>query len=106
MKGDTDEDATRSSINKQIEQTATTIAKQSTVATSIMKRTIPESNDNDSSPSKKMKNGTFMVDSSKKTNGTSAGQSEDLDSEFGKTENLSYGKKVVSCISYHMLSIY
>nr|GEV41403.1 hypothetical protein [Tanacetum cinerariifolium] len=97
--GDADEDATRSLINKQIEQTPPTIAKQSTDATSIMKRTkqtIPESNDNNSSPSKKMKNGTFMDDSRKKTNGTSAGQSEDLDSEFGRTENLSYGTKVHS----------
>ncbi|GKF50627.1 hypothetical protein Tco_0147094, partial [Tanacetum coccineum] len=57
------------------------------------KQTIVDSYDDNSPPSKKMKNETVLDDSTKKPNGTSAGHSEGLDSEFGKTENLSHGKK-------------
>ncbi|PWA84100.1 Agenet-like domain-containing protein [Artemisia annua] len=81
----------------QIEQSTPSDGKQSTVATSALKRTKQtnlDSDDNNSSPSKKSKDGAHLDDSSKRINGTSAGQSEGLDSEFGKTENLSHGKKV------------
>ncbi|GKC58900.1 hypothetical protein Tco_1086498, partial [Tanacetum coccineum] len=84
-------------IDKQIEQSTPSIGKQSTVATSTMERTKQTNLDNDgnnSAPSKKSKDETLLEDSSKIINDTSAGQSEGLDSEFGKTENLSHGKKV------------
>nr|GEW50985.1 hypothetical protein [Tanacetum cinerariifolium] len=84
---------------KQIELTTPNTGIQSTGATSIMKQakqTIVDSYDYNSPLSKKKKNGTVLDNSSKKTNGTSAGQSEGLDSEFGKTENHSHGKKVRS----------
>nr|GEX21653.1 agenet-like domain-containing protein [Tanacetum cinerariifolium]GEX88917.1 agenet-like domain-containing protein [Tanacetum cinerariifolium] len=84
-------------IDKQVEQSTPSVGKQSTVATSTMKRTKQTNLDNDDNnlaPSKKSKDETLLEDSSKRINDTSAGQSEGLDSEFGKTENLSHGKKV------------
>nr|GEW00334.1 hypothetical protein [Tanacetum cinerariifolium] len=84
---------------KQIEPTTPNTGTRSTGATSIMKpaeQTIVDSYDDNSPPSKKMKNETVLDDSTKKPNGTSAGHSEGLDFEFGKTENLSHGKKVRS----------
>ncbi|GKE36279.1 hypothetical protein Tco_1459684 [Tanacetum coccineum] len=89
-------------IDKQIEQSTPSVGKQSTVATSTMKRTKQTNLDNDgnnSAPSKKSKDETLLEDSSKIINDTSAG----LDSEFGKTENLSHGKKVVSWFPYKII---
>ena len=94
-------------IDKQIEQSTPGNGKQSTVATSALKRTKQtnlDNDDNNSSPSKKSKDEALLDDSSKRINGgTSAVQSEGLDSEFGKTENLSHGKKVVSWFPYKII---
>lgn len=93
--------------SKQIEQTT---PKQSIVETSIAKRTKQtdlDSNDKNSLPFRRLENeirSDYPSLSSKKTNGSPVGQSEGLDTEvsiindqaFGKTENLSHGKKVVS----------
>lgn len=106
MKGDTDGRTTRSLMDKQIEQTPPNIGKLSTVVTSIMTRTKLtnlDSNDESSPPPKR------------RQNGLSVGQSGGFDSEasvindqaFGKTENLSHGKKVVSriYIIFHAFSM-
>ncbi|PWA84097.1 Agenet-like domain-containing protein [Artemisia annua] len=81
----------------EIELSTPSDGKQSTVATSALKRTKQtnlDNDDNNSSPSKKSKDEALLDDSSERINGASAGQCEGLDSEFGKTENLCNGKKV------------
>ncbi|KAJ9553712.1 hypothetical protein OSB04_017757 [Centaurea solstitialis] len=112
--GDADGRTTGSLIDRHIEQTTPSIGKQSTVATSILKRpkqTTLDDNDNNSLPSKTLKDGILSDGSSlsimarcKESNSPLVGQSEGFDSEasaineqaFGKTENLSHGKKVCS----------
>ncbi|XP_024966664.1 DUF724 domain-containing protein 3-like isoform X1 [Cynara cardunculus var. scolymus] len=112
--GDVDGRTIGSLMDRQIEQTTPSIGKQSTVATSIMKRTKQttlDSNDKNSLPSKRLNNEILSDDPSlskmapcKKSNNPPVGQSEGFDSEasvindqaFGKTENLSHGKKVYS----------
>ncbi|XP_071699571.1 DUF724 domain-containing protein 7-like [Rutidosis leptorrhynchoides] len=102
--GDSDGITTRSLMDKQIEQSN---GKQSTVETSIMKKTKTanlDSNDESLLPSKTSKDKSKINDPSKVQSGTSVGQSEGFDSEasvindqeFSKSENLSNGKKMRS----------
>lgn len=100
VKGETDGRTTQS---KQLEQTT---PKQSTVATSIAKRTNQtdlDSNDSNSLPSRRLGNEIRSDDpslSSQNTNGQSQGLDTEVsvinDKAFGKTDNLSHGMKVVS----------
>ncbi|KAI3693818.1 hypothetical protein L1987_76770 [Smallanthus sonchifolius] len=103
--GDMDGRTSHSLIDLQIEQTTPSIDKQSSVATSSMKRTTQknlDSNDKGSPPSKELQDEIVNDDLSKKTNRSSVGQSEDFDCEirgmtdqaFAKIENLSHRKKV------------
>ncbi|XP_076958893.1 DUF724 domain-containing protein 7-like [Bidens hawaiensis] len=105
--GDMDGRIPPSLIEEQIVQTTPITDKQSTVATSRMKRTRQkkiDSNDNGALSSKKPQDEIMNDDSSKKTNGSSAGKSEGIDTEVtgmadqavGRSENLSSGKKAGS----------
>ncbi|XP_076900442.1 DUF724 domain-containing protein 7-like isoform X3 [Bidens hawaiensis] len=105
--GDMDGRTPPSLIEQQIEQTTPNTDKQSTIATSRMKRARQkkiDSNDNGAPSSKKPHDEIMNDDSSKKTNGSSVGKSEGINSEVtgmagqavGKSENLSSGKKVGS----------
>lgn len=98
VKGDTVVRTTPSKIDDQIEQATPIIGKQSSIATSVMKRRQKNLDSNDTQ-------GEIMNDDLSKTEKhPSVGQTEGFDSEangmtdqaFSKTENLSHGKKVVS----------
>lgn len=110
VKGDTNGRTTHSSVDEQIEQTTPSIAKQSTVAASIMKKTMQENlarNDKSSPPSKKPQDEIMTDDLSKKTNHRSAGQSEGFDSEVTGMTDQAFGKirNVVSLMSYTIVFV-
>nr|XP_043618682.1 DUF724 domain-containing protein 2-like isoform X2 [Erigeron canadensis] len=104
--GDTEGRTTRSLMDTHTDQTTPATARQSTVATLINKSTEQTNLGKHSPPSQRQKDDIEVgfVDSSEKTSVPSVGQSEGFDYEasgmndqtFGKTENLSHGKKVRS----------
>ncbi|XP_021969409.1 DUF724 domain-containing protein 7 isoform X4 [Helianthus annuus] len=94
--GDTDVKATPSLIDEQIKQKTPSIDKESTLATSTMKRTkqkVLDINGKGSPSSKKLKDEIADDDPSKKTNGPSMGQSEGFDSEETGMTDQANGKK-------------